>query len=639
MAEHDIGKSDRRGDAAGRRKGPDSVSDNLKQVRDAPEAKDLNEIPLDEHAALLTDARLSHPANTEQKTLILTGLQQSHGNAYVQRLLASRGIQAKLTVNPPDDQYEQEADRVADAITQAPVSQVQRQATEEEEEKIQTKAVDGRIPQAIQRQEMPEEEEVQTKPIEGRLPPHIADIQRQEEEEEEVQAKAIEGSFSQKIQLQEMPEEEEVQTKPVDRQLSHNLQRQAEEEEEIQTKAVRGNRSGQLSEALETRISTEKGSGQPLSDSVRTSLEPHFGTDFSEVRVHTNAEANALSRQLGARAFTTGHDIFFGDGEYQPESDSGKGLIGHELTHVVQQETVSSIAQKAKKPKKSVKSSQKLSTEERVDLGADLTLAHNYVNDYFRNAVDTATVEKSFYEELLDEVKDKTKKPEAGLEVMIIIGIFASSIAILVPALAPLIWAAAGPAAEGASEAARLFVRFAAETGKITTNELLKANIAKKVKTAEDLVKANKKSLAENLATQASNLQKAEQEIDAVITWTYETFREGAEGTPAYKKGDLLEWAKTLGPMPILKNKEAIRKEFLLKTYTQFVKTFGYCHFDLYPGGLMGLGEPRKAGPYLVGVPQPVIEELAKFGVSKSTIIKEWGLAKKEVFHPPPRGR
>jgi len=286
MAEHDIGKSDRKGDTAPRRKGPDSVSDNLKQVRDAPESKDLNEIPLDEHAALLTDARLSHPANTEQKTRILTGLQESYGNAYVQRLLASRGIQAKLTVNPPDDQYEQQADRVADAITQAPVSQVQRQ----------------------------------------------------EEEEEEVQAKAIEGRFAEKIQRQEMPEEEEVQTKPMDRQISHNLQRQAEEEEEeVQAKAVRGNPSGELSEALETRIDTEKGSGQPLSDSVRTSLEPHFGRDLSEVRVHTNAEADALSRQLGARAFTTGHDIFFGDGEYQPESDSGKSLISHEITHAVQQ--------------------------------------------------------------------------------------------------------------------------------------------------------------------------------------------------------------------------------------------------------------------------------------------------------------
>jgi hypothetical protein len=62
-----------------------------------------------------------------------------------------------------------------------------------------------------------------------------------------------------------------------------------------------------------------------------------FNADFSGVRVHTGAEANTLNRSLNARAFTTGRDIFFRDGEYSPGSSSGRGLLAHELTHVMQQ--------------------------------------------------------------------------------------------------------------------------------------------------------------------------------------------------------------------------------------------------------------------------------------------------------------
>ena len=62
-----------------------------------------------------------------------------------------------------------------------------------------------------------------------------------------------------------------------------------------------------------------------------------MGHDFSGVRVHTSAESDTLNQQLSAKAFTTGQDIFFKQGEYNPGSSSGKELIAHELTHVVQQ--------------------------------------------------------------------------------------------------------------------------------------------------------------------------------------------------------------------------------------------------------------------------------------------------------------
>jgi hypothetical protein len=63
-----------------------------------------------------------------------------------------------------------------------------------------------------------------------------------------------------------------------------------------------------------------------------------MGADFSGVRVHTDGRADVLNRSVGARAFTTGQDLFFKRGEYQPESRGGQELIAHELTHVMQQD-------------------------------------------------------------------------------------------------------------------------------------------------------------------------------------------------------------------------------------------------------------------------------------------------------------
>nr|MCM0593799.1 DUF4157 domain-containing protein [Gloeotrichia echinulata DEX184] len=62
-----------------------------------------------------------------------------------------------------------------------------------------------------------------------------------------------------------------------------------------------------------------------------------FGADFSGVKVHTDGQSDQLNRSIQARAFTTGQDVFFRQGEYNPGSRGGQELIAHELTHVVQQ--------------------------------------------------------------------------------------------------------------------------------------------------------------------------------------------------------------------------------------------------------------------------------------------------------------
>ena len=66
-------------------------------------------------------------------------------------------------------------------------------------------------------------------------------------------------------------------------------------------------------------------------------MENAFGYDFSRVRIHRNDEAKVLSHQLGALAFTHGSDVYFGNNMYDPAGSSGKRLLAHELTHVVQQ--------------------------------------------------------------------------------------------------------------------------------------------------------------------------------------------------------------------------------------------------------------------------------------------------------------
>lgn len=85
------------------------------------------------------------------------------------------------------------------------------------------------------------------------------------------------------------------------------------------------------------RNAIPSGGGQPLDKPVRNDMEGRFGQSFSNVRVHTDVAAGNAARSLGARAFTTGQDIYFGRGAYQPASPQGRGLLAHELTHTIQQ--------------------------------------------------------------------------------------------------------------------------------------------------------------------------------------------------------------------------------------------------------------------------------------------------------------
>jgi hypothetical protein len=95
---------------------------------------------------------------------------------------------------------------------------------------------------------------------------------------------------------------------------------------------------------IESAIDQARGGGRPLDSGTQLQLESAFGADFSRVRVHTGSEAHTMNREVQAVAFTTGRDIFFSNGAYNPGTSAGRELLAHELTHVVQQNGAPTLA-------------------------------------------------------------------------------------------------------------------------------------------------------------------------------------------------------------------------------------------------------------------------------------------------------
>ncbi len=96
-------------------------------------------------------------------------------------------------------------------------------------------------------------------------------------------------------------------------------------------------------QGLETKLHGERGQGFVLPTSTQNMMERNIGADFSQVRLHTGKKAVQMNRQLNSRAFTHGSDIYFNQGEYQPQGPTGQHLLAHELTHVVQQGAAAAV--------------------------------------------------------------------------------------------------------------------------------------------------------------------------------------------------------------------------------------------------------------------------------------------------------
>jgi hypothetical protein len=88
---------------------------------------------------------------------------------------------------------------------------------------------------------------------------------------------------------------------------------------------------------LGEEIQSKAGGGSSLSSDVQSHLEEGLGADMSGVRVHTDSQADSMAKSVDAVAFTTGNDIFFSEGSYNPGTTDGMRLLAHEATHTVQQ--------------------------------------------------------------------------------------------------------------------------------------------------------------------------------------------------------------------------------------------------------------------------------------------------------------
>lgn len=108
-----------------------------------------------------------------------------------------------------------------------------------------------------------------------------------------------------------------------------------EKGKKIQTKPERSIASA--TPGIEGQLSSELGGGRPLPPKVQKDMGSAFGTDFSRVKIHTDTNAVSMNRSLNAQAFTYGKDIYFNEGKYNTNSNTGQHLLAHELTHVIQQ--------------------------------------------------------------------------------------------------------------------------------------------------------------------------------------------------------------------------------------------------------------------------------------------------------------
>jgi len=224
-------------------------------------------------------------------------------------------VQTKLSMGTPGDKYEVEADRMADQVVNKTSGDGAVQKMEGEEE-VQQKPLADAIT-SIQRMELAEEEPVQA--MEEEEPVQAM------EEEEPVQA------MEEEEPVQAMEEEEPVQAKCAE--CDEGVQKMEEEEEAVQSKS---NTPHASSPSMESKLSRGTG-GSKMDNQTRLEMEMGFGADFSNVNIHTDENAVQLSQELEAQAFTHGNDVYFNKGKYNPDSNQGKHLLAHELTHTIQQ--------------------------------------------------------------------------------------------------------------------------------------------------------------------------------------------------------------------------------------------------------------------------------------------------------------
>jgi hypothetical protein len=211
----------------------------------------------------------------------ILGLQRAVGNHAVQHLLNPGApvatVQAKLAIGSANDIYEHEADSIAERVMRMPDARVQRKCS------------------------------------------------------------CAQGGGS----CRGCAEDEARRERPPQLPTPLSIQRQAALSTTIGPDGSQAESSATPAHAARSvteRINSLRGAGRSLPEDVQDFFEPRFGARFDHVRVHAHDDAADLAQSLNARAFTVGRDLFFGQGQYAPDTASGKRLLAHELTHVIQQD-------------------------------------------------------------------------------------------------------------------------------------------------------------------------------------------------------------------------------------------------------------------------------------------------------------
>jgi len=243
-------------------------------------------------------------------------------------------IQAKLTIGQPNDKYEVEADTMADTVVQRLFMDnepVHQNIGYQGNVAIQTKCNDCAEEETLQKKEdadtLQNDTDVQLKPIfESNNEPTEVDVQTKPISPRVIQAKCSTCAVTE-ASVNTVDREEKFQKKE-EEELS-------ETEAGVQTKSM--DAPEEPNPGLEGRLGSSKGGGSSLSPETQGSMGSAFGADFSNVKIHTGSEAVQMNQELGAQAFTHGNDIYFNEGKYDTNSNSGKHLLAHELTHTVQQ--------------------------------------------------------------------------------------------------------------------------------------------------------------------------------------------------------------------------------------------------------------------------------------------------------------
>lgn len=198
--------------------------------------------------------------------------------------LVATGVQSKLAISAPDDEFEREADAVADRVLR-----------------------------------MPDRWSADRQPAAPALSRFAPAAQRKcaRCEEEERAASLVQRAIVQ-------PPSPTVHTF-----LRPRVSRMCASCEQEDKAAAASD--------LESYLATSRGGGAPLQRSALERFEPRFGHDLSAVRVHANARSAQAAAAINAHAFTAGSDIHFGAGRFRPGTSQGDRLLAHELTHTIQQ--------------------------------------------------------------------------------------------------------------------------------------------------------------------------------------------------------------------------------------------------------------------------------------------------------------